>query len=200
MPVKSWKRSQVIGTREHLIETAQVLFGERGYGGTALEEVVARAGLTRGAVYHHFEDKRGLFRAVVDRVLWDLVNAVEKRTLKRAAAKGGEPESDALELFVEELSDPVTQRIVLVDGPAVLGHDDWSELLGARLLDPVRRAVDRAAEDGELDPALAPTATRLLFAALQEAALLAGRPNAERADIDRTLSWMLDRLLGPRPS
>ncbi len=93
MPVKSWKRDQVIGTREHLIETALQMFGERGYAATPLEEVVARAGLSRGALYHHFKDKRALFEAVFDRRLWDLVNEVDRRTVKRAARRGVERES-----------------------------------------------------------------------------------------------------------
>ena len=192
MPVKSWKREQVIGTRDHLIETAAALFGERGYAGTPLEEVVARAGLTRGAVYHHFKDKRALFEAVVDRVLWDLVNAVEKRTVKRALERGGHPELDAIELFVEELARPANQRVLAVDGPAVLGHGRWSERMGARLLAPLERVLERGVEAGEIEPELVPGLSRLLLGALAEAAL-AGRT---RRDVKRALRWLLERLLG----
>ncbi len=206
MAVKSWKRAQVIGTRAHLIETAARMFGGRGYARTPLEEVVQRAGLTRGAVYHHFKDKRALFEAVVDHVLWNLVNAVEKRAVKRALARGGERESDAIELLVEELCDSSTRRILSVDGPAVLGHERWSELMEARLLDPVRRVVERGAESGEVPGDLAAGLTHLLFGAVQQAALQIGRKyrgaashaRSSRTEVERALHWLLERLLGAR--
>ena len=96
MPIKPWKRAQTIGTREHLIETAARLIGKSGYAGTTLEEVVREAGLTRGAVYHHFKDKRALFEAVIDRALRELVFALEKRAVKWAARSGGERPAEAL--------------------------------------------------------------------------------------------------------
>ena len=94
MPIKPWKRAQTIGTREHLIETAARLIGKSGYAGTALEEVVREAGLTRGAVYHHFKDKRALFEAVIDRALRERVFALEKRAVKWTARSGGEPSTN----------------------------------------------------------------------------------------------------------
>jgi AcrR family transcriptional regulator len=198
MAVKSWRRAQVLGTRDWLIETATKLFGERGYAATPLEEVVAAAGLTRGAVYHHFADKRALFDAVVDRGLWDLVNEVEKRVVKRAAERGGERESDVIELFVHALGEASTGRILLVDGPAALGRERWSELLEARLLPPIRRAVELAAERGALDPRLVPEVTHLVFGAVQQAALRIRRPGVaeSRGDTDAALRWLVERLLG----
>jgi AcrR family transcriptional regulator len=134
MPVKPWRRAQVIGTREHLIETAARLFGRRGYVG-----VVREAGLSRGAVYHHFEDKRALFEAVIERALRDLVFAVEKRTVKLLAQTGTERPADAARLFAEELSRPAIHRIVALDGPAVLGPERFSTLLGDQLQEPLER-------------------------------------------------------------
>ena len=203
MPVKSWKREQVLGTRTWLIETATVLFGQRGYAETPLEDVVRRAGLTRGAVYHHFKDKQALLEAVVDQLLLNVVNEVERRTLVRAVERGRERESDAIEFFLEELCDGATHRILSVDGPAVLGRERFGELLGARLLSPLRHAVVRAAERGAVQADLIPAVTHLLFGAVQEAALLIGqrrRGGARRdgdEEIERAVSWMLERFLGP---
>jgi AcrR family transcriptional regulator len=205
MPVKSWKREQVIGTRDHLIETAGKLFGERGYAGTPLEEVVARAGLTRGAVYHHFKDKRSLFEAVVDRVLLDLVNDVERRTVRQAVARGEEREADAIEFFVEALCDGPTHRILSVEGPSVIGRERWSQLMGERLLDPVRRVVEQGVAVGNLDASLVPGVTHLLFGAVQEAALQIGQCRADtpesetttKPEIDAALGWLLGRILEP---
>jgi AcrR family transcriptional regulator len=200
MAVKSWRRAQVLGTRDRLIETAAKLFGERGYAATPLEEVVAAAGLTRGAVYHHFEDKRALFEAVVDRRLWDLVNEVEKRAVKRAAERGGEREADVIELFVHALGLAATHRILLVDGPAALGRERWSELMEARLLPPIRRVVDLAMERGAIDPGLAGEVSHLVFGAVQQAALRIGLAQGSGArDADDALRWLVERLLGARP-
>ena len=212
MSVKSWKREQVLGTRLHLIETATTLFGERGFAATPLEEVVARAGLTRGAVYHHFKDKRALFEDVLDERLLAVVNDVERRTVKRAAKRGFEREGDVIEFFVEALREPRTHQIVSVDGPSVLGRDRWSDLLGARLLDPLRRIVETGAARQRLPARLVPAITHLLFGAVQEAALLSERGRRRsatsepghgargsrltKAEIDDALAWLLESLLG----
>ena len=191
MPVKPWKRAQILGTREHLIETAARLIGTGGYASTPLEVVVREAGLTRGAVYHHFKDKRTLFEAVMDRALRDLVFKVEKRAVKRAARTGRELPADTLWLFVEELRDSAMHRIVSLDGPAVLGHERWSELLGEQLLEPIQRLV----ETGNVDPELVPSLARLLFAAIQEASLQDARETDGAAEIERALRLLVDRLL-----
>ena len=189
MPVKSWKRSQVIGTRDHLVETAARLFAKQGYGDTSLVQVVAEAGLTRGAVYHHFADKRDLFRAVLDWVLRELVYGVEKRAVKRAAATGGEDAGETLRLLVEELASPAAQRIVSIDGPAALGEAEWRGLLEAQLLAPIRRVLQPAVEAGRIDAALVPALARLLFGAVRETD--ASDPAQEQA-----LRLLVQRLVG----
>ncbi len=196
MAVKSWKRAQVIGTREHLVETAARLFGARGYAATPLEELVGEAGLTRGAVYHHFKDKQALFEAVVDRVLQDLVIAVEKRAMKRAARGGGAPEPAALDGFVEELAEPRVQRILSIDGPAVLGEAHWSQLMRARLLEPIERVLERGVQAGTLDPERVPALARLLLGALREAALAMGSGGDDAAELRSALRLLLERVLG----
>ncbi len=185
----------MLGTRLHLIETASALFGERGYAGTALEEVVRRAGLSRGAVYHHFKDKRALFDAVVDQLLLRVVDEVEHAAVQRAVERGVERDADVVELFVDALADESRRRILSVDAPSVLGRERWSELLGSRLLEPLRRVVARGAERGRLAPSRVAALTHLLFGAVQEAALLVGR-QVERAELDDALGFMLERLIG----
>ncbi len=199
MPIKPWKRAQTIGTREHLIETAARLIGKSGYAGTTLEEVVREAGLTRGAVYHHFKDKRALFEAVIDRALRELVFALEKRAVKWAARSGGERPAEALWLFVEELSDPATHRIVSLDGPAVLGYERWSELLGERLLEPIQLVIEASGGAPEREPELVAPLARLLFGAIQEASLHTAPEDRDAPRIERALRLLVERLLAPAP-
>ncbi len=199
MSIQSWKRSQVLGTRAHLLETAGSLFGSQGYAKTPLEQVVREAGLTRGAVYHHFKDKRDLFDSVVDQALLAVVNQVERETLRRAVDRGLERQSDAIELFVEALGDGRCHRIVSLDSPAVLGRERWSELMEARLMAPIRRVVEKGAERGNLAPKLVPALSRLLLGAVQEAALLVGTPvggDLQPDEVDAGLEWLLERILG----
>jgi AcrR family transcriptional regulator len=196
MPVKPWRRAQVIGTREHLIETAARLFGRRGYVGTPLEDVVREAGLSRGAVYHHFEDKRALFEAVIERALRDLVFAVEKRTVKLLAQTGTERPADAARLFAEELSRPAIHRIVALDGPAVLGPERFSTLLGDQLQEPLERVVEAGVRTGKIEPDLVPALARLLFGAILEASQHRARQAHDAKAIERGLEVLVERLLG----
>lgn len=106
-------------TRKKLIEVARRTFAEYGYADTSMDKLTAEAGLTRGALYHHFGDKKGLFAAVVDQI--------DSEMAANAQHHLGEPIDlwEALMLegknYIENALNPEFQRIVLRDGPAVLG-------------------------------------------------------------------------------
>ena len=112
-------------TRTVLLTVAHELFAERGYAGTSTQEVVGRAKVTRGALYHHFRDKRALFQAVFERFRQARTQAV--------IAQIQETEGDLWQRFVgtgctaiiESLSDKSAQRIIFTDGPSVLAPDIW---------------------------------------------------------------------------
>ena len=106
-------------TRKELIQVARRAFGEYGYADTSMDKLTAEAGLTRGALYHHFGDKRGLFAAVVDQIDSEMASSAQKYL--------DQPEDlwEGLMLqgrtYIENALNPEFQRIVLRDGPAVLG-------------------------------------------------------------------------------
>ncbi|OWY62633.1 hypothetical protein B7486_57375 [cyanobacterium TDX16] len=110
-------------TRRNLLDAARRLFGEQGYEHVSAEELVAAAGVTRGALYHHFEDKQDLFRT--------LVVEVEEELDGRIRAAAGEAETpwglleDGVRAALEACLEPDIARIVMLDGPAVLGWDGW---------------------------------------------------------------------------
>ena len=115
------ERSQ--GTRRELIAAARRLFAEKGYAGTGTPEIVAAAGLTRGALYHHFADKAALFRAVVEEE-----HALVAMQIIAASEEGEEPGPvKALiaggDAFLSAMADEGRRRILLVDAPAVLGRE-----------------------------------------------------------------------------
>src|SRR6266508_1508108 len=118
----SRREAEARATRDALIEAALALFTERGYAGVGTEEIVARAKVTRGALYHHFEAKRDLFRAVFERVEADL--------MERIGAKIGGAERPwdlmltGMRSFLDACEEPAVKQISLTDAPAVLG---WEE-------------------------------------------------------------------------
>ncbi len=156
-------------TRLALIAAARELFVANGYFATGTEEIVARAGVgTRGALYHHFADKRDLFLAVFDQVQAEL-----------AASTRLNPQHDALDTLINALqqfldasaNNPDVQQIVLIDGPAVLGWDQWRILEGQYGLGAITDMLDAAVAQGVIARQATEPLAHMLLSAVDEAAL-----------------------------
>ncbi len=167
------KAERAEATRRTLVRVGRRLFARRGFEAVPQEAIVAAAGVTRGALYHHFDGKRGLFRAVVV----DAMQEVHAR-LARAAAGASHP-LEGLErgvrAFVESCADPVYQRVLLVDGPAVLGWHEWRALDLEYGLGLLLRGLRAAAAAGAIAVPDVDTAAHLLAGALIDGAMLVGR-------------------------
>lgn len=184
-------------TRERLVATARELFGRDGYEATSVEAVLREAGVAKGSLYHHFENKPALFDAVLDRVV-----AQTAAQAADAAARHDDP-VEALRAGCGEwlrLSlDPAVQRIALVDAPAVLGWARWRELDEQYTLGGVRRSLQLLADNGRVPAAQVDSLANMLLAAVGEAALLivsADDPQAALADGVAAFDTLLDRLAG----
>jgi AcrR family transcriptional regulator len=120
---KKAERAQL--SRQALIDSARRLFEEKGYAATSTEELLVETGLTRGALYHHFKDKRALFEAVCDVMHAELVDVIEH------AIQGLEDPSDILRqgthAWLKAVSEPRRSRVLLVEAPAVLGMEAWND-------------------------------------------------------------------------
>ncbi|HET9158771.1 MAG TPA: helix-turn-helix domain-containing protein [Myxococcaceae bacterium] len=185
-------------TRRQMLAAARRLFERRGFDGVAAEEVVALARVTRGALYHHFEDgKVGLFRAVVE----ELMEEVHDR-LAMEGRRGRTP-LEALELgleaFLRTTAEPGVRRILLVDGPAVLGWLAWRELDLQYGMGLLRGALQAASATGQLDVADVETTTHLLAGALVDAALRLGQAPEDRSLRRRTKAALFRLLHGLAP-
>ncbi|MGX7681756.1 TetR/AcrR family transcriptional regulator [Jatrophihabitans sp. DSM 45814] len=185
-------------TREALIVAARILFVEKGYYNTGTEEIVAAAGVgTRGALYHHFADKRALFRAVFERVEHDLVGAAGKT--KPAADAYGRLR-DGLLGFLDASLTPEVQRVLLIDGPAVLGWQDWRQLEEQYGLGSIQGLLDLAIAEGTIAAQPTGALAHILLAAIDEAALYianAKQPKKARDEavqvVKRLLTGLVDK-------
>jgi len=184
----------VIVDRDALIEAARVLFAERGYADVGTEEIVRAAGVTRGALYHHFGGKRDLFEAVYERVEAELAQriaagALDARTTEPLAAMRA-----GAEMFLQACTEPEAQRIALLDGPSVLGWDRWREIAAEHGLGLIEGTLAAAIEAGAVPEQPVRPLAHLLMGALDEAGMLIARaedPERTRADVGRALDRFL---------
>ncbi|MGB0060457.1 TetR/AcrR family transcriptional regulator [Candidatus Binatus sp.] len=180
MTVKSRQAENSASTRAALLRIARRFFAERGYADTATEEIVRRARVTRGALYHHFKDKQDLFRAV----LHEEQSKVAAKCME-AAAK----ESDtwraliaANEAFLEACLDPAVQQIVLIDAPAVLGTEGFRQSDESYYLAGLKAAIEAAIAAGIIEKQPVETLAHMIMGSMNEAArLIAHASDKERA-------------------
>jgi AcrR family transcriptional regulator len=192
MTVKSRQAENSASTRNAMLKVARKLFAERGYAETATEEVVHRARVTRGALYHHFHDKRDLFKAVLHE---------EERRLAEAITAVAVAQPDpwkslqaANEAFLDACLDPAVQQIILIDAPAVLGWEGYREIDNSYFLAGLKATIEAAIQE-KIIPALpVEPAAQMIMGALHEGALLITHSDDE-ARTRREVSEVVKRLL-----
>jgi AcrR family transcriptional regulator len=196
MTVESKRAMQAAGTRSHLLAVGRRLFAERGYAGTPTEEIVLQAGVTRGALYHHFRKKQDLFRAVYAQVEEEVLGQV--MTVAMAEPEAWDGLLAACSAFVDAGLDPATRRIAL-DAPSVLGWEAWRGIGAQERFGFVATALHWVMACGQLrDQPVAPLAHVLLGALNEGALFIAGAPDPETAR-DQVLSSVTQLLAGLRP-
>jgi AcrR family transcriptional regulator len=185
-------------TRAQLLDVAAELFASRGYAAVGTEDVVRQAGLTRGALYHHFADKRELFAAVHERVEQELVAALgERMAAARDTATPVELLIIGMRSFLDACVHPAVLRISLLDGPTVLGWARWREVGERYGLGLVIGGLEFAMQAGELRRQDVRPLAHLLLAALSEAAQLiahAEHPELARAEVEPAMLALLNGL------
>jgi AcrR family transcriptional regulator len=182
-------------TRAALIATARRLFAERGYADVGTEEIVRAAGVTRGALYHHFEGKSGLFRAVFEQVESEIAERLANEALSRPDP--WEAMAAGLEMFLDVCVEPEVQRIALLDAPSVLGWETWREIESRYGLGLVRTALESLMNAGIAEPQPVDPLAHALLGTLYEAGLYVAQaddPRAARAQMATVLRGMLDGL------
>src|SRR5215469_2042274 len=191
MSVNRRQAENSAATRNALLKIARKLFAERGYADTATEEVVKRARVTRGALYHHFKDKQDLFKAVLHQ---------EQLRLASKTAEAASMESDpwramliASDAFLDACLDPAVRQIVLLDAPAVLGAQGWREADQGYYLADVKAAIQASIDAGIIEPQPVDPLAHMILGAFNEAALLIAHAKDKKA-ARREVSEVTNRM------
>ena len=166
----SLRAEQVAQTRGALVAAGRRLFGEKGFRATSVEDLAREARVTTGALYHHFPTKTALFEAVFMQAHTDLMTASTKAA--QGASDGIDELARRFEAFLDGVLQPDMQRILIVDGPAVLGLARYTELDEQYAHAVIVHSLTAAAEAGTITVEDPETATRLLLGALTRGAML----------------------------
>jgi AcrR family transcriptional regulator len=172
-------------TRRRILDASRELFASRGWTATSIDEIVRTAGVTKGALYHHFRDKTDLLRAVYEEQEQGSIEG-----LLELGLANGDP-LDALRAgaraFLTSCLDPTFRRIALVEAPAGLGWDEWREIDARYGFGLLRLGVKGAMDAGRMRRMPVDSIAHLLLAALSEAALLLGRADDPAAAFDEVV-------------
>ncbi|MET0380409.1 MAG: TetR/AcrR family transcriptional regulator [Methyloceanibacter sp.] len=188
------RASQAIETRSALVAAARRLFADKGFHGTGTHEIVALAGVSRGALQHHFPRKEELFKAVFEQMQQDFIDRARSEDVYEIGQAWAQLKTN-FGSFLEAASQAEVQRIVLIDGPAVLGWAEWRRLEAHYGLGVIERAVEDGIAAGQIPVQPAKPLAHLILAVIEEAALLVANaqdPVAARDEANIALQTLLD--------
>lgn len=188
-------RERTEQTRRELIAAARHLFTQKGYADTATPEIVETAGVTRGALYHHFEDKKALFRAVCEQEAQAVAEAIEDAapdnlSLRDALVQGGDA-------FLHAMAAPGRTRLLLLDGPAVLGRTEMDEIDARHSGRTLHAAIAYGIREKVIAPKLSVKAITALLSAAFDRAALAIEAGGNSSDYAQALAALIEGLMRP---
>ena len=175
-----------------ILEAGRALMTASGYVGVTVDDVVSRAGVAKGGFYHHFSSKQALLDAVVDQVQGEIADQL--RADRRPEPLSGDDLAAALESYLACVAHPDRRRLVLVEGPEVLGWARWREIDDAHFASMTRAALEAIMPTQ--DPVRVTAATRLLLGAVMEAALAVGNSAEPQASVTRYSAVLRDLVHG----
>ncbi|MFL9668169.1 TetR/AcrR family transcriptional regulator [Variovorax sp. AB1(2024)] len=185
-------RERTESTQLALLEAARALFVSKGYGDTSTPEIALAADITRGALYHHFADKRDLFRQVLAREAMAVAADIEAATPERLSPR--EALLQGSEAYLDAMTVPGRTRLLLVDGPAVLGMAEIMAIDDANAAHSLRQGLTRAGMGrGEVS---VDALSQLLSAAFDRAALEIDA-GADAKEVRAAMRWLVEQALGP---
>jgi len=191
-------RPHGLSTRDRIIAVARSLFAENGYQGTSTERVLAETEISRGALYHHFENKEALFAAVLEAVERDLVAGAAQSL--GALSDPVEALRAALTVFLLRAREPEVRSVVLTDAHSVVGWQKWREIEERYGLGLLRTALKRISDSGRIAASMVDVYAHIILASSIEIAFMISRAEDAEAEIQRgmlAMNQLLERLLQP---
>src|SRR5262245_8144729 len=189
----SKKAERSASTRDALEDAARDLFEARGFANVSAEEIVAAAGVTRGALYHHYDGKEGLFEAVAEAAMKRLHDNIVRAAGDATDAIQGLKQG--VRRFLELSSAPRTQRVLFIDAPVVMGWHRWRQLDTRYGLGMMLRAIDGAITQGRMRALSREMVAYVLLSAMIEASMLiANSPHksSARSEAEAVIERLID--------
>lgn len=197
VPGVSRRAEYSASTKRALVDEALKLFTTQGYGSTSLEAIVTGARVTKGALYHHFSGKQALYEAVFEKIEANASTKVRKAL--RGSRDPWEKALIGLRAFLDIVQDPGYQRVVIQEGPAVLGYERFREQEERSSYGLVQELVKAVLEEStyDLSPDMLETFSRIFFGAISaagESVSTASNPKAAVAQVEIAISFILAGL------
>jgi AcrR family transcriptional regulator len=195
VPRTSRRQEYSASTKRALVDVASELFTERGYAGTSLDEIVSGARVTKGALYHHFSGKQALFEAV-----FETVEAEATAAIRKAVRDHDDPWEKALSglrAFLDVVQQPGYRRIVIQEGPAILGYERFREQEERSTFGIVQEIVSSVLDSYDLEPSMVETFSRIFFGAMSAAGTaVSSADDSERAsaEVEAAIAFILGGL------
>jgi AcrR family transcriptional regulator len=195
VPGASRRQQYSASTKRALVEVATELFTEQGYAGTSLDAIVSGARVTKGALYHHFSGKQALFEAVFERVEADASKSIGKAI--RTTKDPWEKAVLGLRQFLDIVQQPAYSRIVIQEGPVVLGYERYREQEERSTFGIVREIVSSVLRSYDLEPSMVDTFSRVFFGAMSAAgSAVSSADDTKRAsaEVEAAIAFILAGL------
>lgn len=191
------RAEQKLTTFQRILSVATRTFAQQGFEGTSIEKLLEELQISRGALYHHFDSKEKIFRAVFEAVESDIETAIVNAT--RGITDPVEALRTGCDTFLKMVRDEPVRRIVLIDAPTVLGWQQWREIDAQHGFGLLKRSLQAAAAEGRIRPELIDIYGHILLASVMETALVIARVNNSAAAIRNgraAITELIGKLLG----
>ena len=195
MPPKSRKEEYAEATRAALVDVARTLFAERGYAAVSIDEIVHGARVTKGALYHHYDDKQALFQAVLESIESELAERMQVGA--QAETHRWEQLRAACHAYLDACLERDVQRIVVLDAASVLGWHAWCEIDKRYGLGVLKQRFQAVLDAGLIDPQPVEAVAQLVLGALNVGARViaeASQPKQARKQVGETLDRLISGL------
>jgi AcrR family transcriptional regulator len=197
MSVKSLRSEHAEMTRAALMKAGRKLFAKHGYAGVSAEEIVKQARVTRGALYHHFKDKKELFGEICDEMGAECAKTVEDAAMHTAVEDPWRAFNEGVDAYLDMCVEGDFMRLVILEAPTVEGWEAWREHAETHMLGLIKMGLQMMMDAGVIKKQPVDVLASMFFSVLNEGAMLIGHADDRkkaRKEVGGTIHFLLDGL------